>query len=476
MHMRYQLPPQGDQRILSGGRHKKEIKRRTKTGCLTCRKRRIKCDEGHPTCRNCQKSKRECLGYDPIFKQQPGPAQIQPAPNSAPHHSPAPIPAPPTSAPYAGQVPQGYAPAASTGYIPPVPTTGSGHPSHDNFNSSAIDPALAATDPALHGGQSNYNNQHSAMNPTLRGMGISSPYTAAPELAAMKAKPVRISDIFAVGNHPPPEVPQRVSPITADLDEEFEKVLNRDYLVGLDAILETQWFSTNGNVLRRIHSDKYLHEEAIHFLETIKFKTNESDMASICSQETRFIWHMLATCRQTSPATNGTNGTTPPIAEHEDVSLKEVRARLDILEALLTNQKLTSNPLRQISYGPDLGELKSKENAFWEELGNFVVYVDSEPISNGQVDYALQTMRNVLSSLEVRDCIYSLAIARHIGNRIPGFPNNLPAPVDQNPEGDLQKLDVAMNFIGYERRRGTHQVITRICDMALLSWTLSRSP
>ena len=41
--MRYQLPPQhGDQRILSGGRHKKEIKRRTKTGCLTCRKRRIK--------------------------------------------------------------------------------------------------------------------------------------------------------------------------------------------------------------------------------------------------------------------------------------------------------------------------------------------------------------------------------------------------------------------------------------------------
>jgi hypothetical protein len=41
--MRYQLPPHHDnQRVLSGGRHKKEIKRRTKTGCLTCRKRRIK--------------------------------------------------------------------------------------------------------------------------------------------------------------------------------------------------------------------------------------------------------------------------------------------------------------------------------------------------------------------------------------------------------------------------------------------------
>lgn len=41
---RYALPPQAhmDARLMSGGRSKKEVKRRTKTGCLTCRKRRIK--------------------------------------------------------------------------------------------------------------------------------------------------------------------------------------------------------------------------------------------------------------------------------------------------------------------------------------------------------------------------------------------------------------------------------------------------
>lgn len=42
--MRFPIPPQpalGAQQM-TGGRHKKEIKRRTKTGCLTCRKRRIK--------------------------------------------------------------------------------------------------------------------------------------------------------------------------------------------------------------------------------------------------------------------------------------------------------------------------------------------------------------------------------------------------------------------------------------------------
>ena len=44
--MRYSMPQHLDQRNMSGGRHKKEIKRRTKTGCLTCRKRRIKVSEG----------------------------------------------------------------------------------------------------------------------------------------------------------------------------------------------------------------------------------------------------------------------------------------------------------------------------------------------------------------------------------------------------------------------------------------------
>ncbi|KAI1618731.1 fungal-specific transcription factor domain-containing protein [Exophiala viscosa] len=51
---------------------KQAAKRRTKTGCLTCRKRRIKCGEEKPTCKNCVKSKRDCLGYvQPfVYKQQ----------------------------------------------------------------------------------------------------------------------------------------------------------------------------------------------------------------------------------------------------------------------------------------------------------------------------------------------------------------------------------------------------------------------
>lgn len=33
---------------------------RTRTGCLTCRDRHLKCDEGSPSCQNCLKSNREC--------------------------------------------------------------------------------------------------------------------------------------------------------------------------------------------------------------------------------------------------------------------------------------------------------------------------------------------------------------------------------------------------------------------------------
>ncbi|EQL31199.1 hypothetical protein BDFG_06437 [Blastomyces dermatitidis ATCC 26199] len=50
-------------------------RRRTKTGCLTCRKRRIKCGEEKPTCNNCRKSKRDCEGYAQrvIFRNPVGP-------------------------------------------------------------------------------------------------------------------------------------------------------------------------------------------------------------------------------------------------------------------------------------------------------------------------------------------------------------------------------------------------------------------
>jgi hypothetical protein len=248
-----------------------------------------------------------------------------------------------------------------------------------------------------------------------------------------------------------------------------------DYCQGLDAILETDWYSRNNNALNRIMADKALHEEAIHFVEVVKFRSASADMAGIFSQEARLIWHMLGVCKHSPPPTNGTNGVVPK-TENED-SLTEVRARFDILEALLTNQTLPSNPLHVISYSQDIEHDKRVQLDFWNALGNFVHYADNDAPSPSPVDFALSTMRTVLNARETRDALYSIAIVRHLGNRIGGFPNSVPPPPQHSdPESELNKLHVAMGFISYECRAGSQQVTARICDMAMLSWTVSRAP
>ncbi|KAF2469656.1 uncharacterized protein BDR25DRAFT_46870 [Lindgomyces ingoldianus] len=68
-------PPTGASNVTPNGTSSNsatnpKMRKRTKTGCLTCRKRRIKCGEERPTCANCIKSKRQCEGYNQrvIFK------------------------------------------------------------------------------------------------------------------------------------------------------------------------------------------------------------------------------------------------------------------------------------------------------------------------------------------------------------------------------------------------------------------------
>src|SRR6201996_2469990 len=67
-----------------------KLRKRTKTGCLTCRKRRIKCGEERPICSNCIKSKRHCEGYNQrvIFKAPIGEWPNHPSTvNTLPYHS-----------------------------------------------------------------------------------------------------------------------------------------------------------------------------------------------------------------------------------------------------------------------------------------------------------------------------------------------------------------------------------------------------
>jgi hypothetical protein len=83
--------PDANEGPSGSGNSNPKLRKRTKTGCLTCRKRRIKCGEERPTCNNCIKSKRHCEGYNQrvIFKPPIGdwPGLQQGAAGTLPYHN-----------------------------------------------------------------------------------------------------------------------------------------------------------------------------------------------------------------------------------------------------------------------------------------------------------------------------------------------------------------------------------------------------
>ena len=77
------------------------------------------------------------MGYDPVFRTQPAPSAIQPAPNPPPSL----IVAPQNPSPYPS-APAGYVPAGSQPYPPPLPAETTA-PTLEQFDyGPAIDPAL----------------------------------------------------------------------------------------------------------------------------------------------------------------------------------------------------------------------------------------------------------------------------------------------------------------------------------------------
>ncbi|KAF5582963.1 transcriptional regulatory moc3 [Fusarium pseudoanthophilum] len=60
------------------GSRKKRYATKGKTGCITCRIRRVKCDEDKPSCHQCTSTGRKCDGYDLAALDQSGSVQRQP--------------------------------------------------------------------------------------------------------------------------------------------------------------------------------------------------------------------------------------------------------------------------------------------------------------------------------------------------------------------------------------------------------------
>ncbi|KAF2180508.1 hypothetical protein K469DRAFT_272356 [Zopfia rhizophila CBS 207.26] len=61
--------------------------RRTRSGCFTCRTRRVKCDETHPICERCRKGNRECVYPEPQANSKPSRSGAKSSQKSSPQES-----------------------------------------------------------------------------------------------------------------------------------------------------------------------------------------------------------------------------------------------------------------------------------------------------------------------------------------------------------------------------------------------------
>ncbi|KAF7543481.1 hypothetical protein G7Z17_g10704 [Cylindrodendrum hubeiense] len=472
---RYALPH--DPRLMGHRGPKKEIKRRTKTGCLTCRKRRIKCDETHPTCNNCKKSKRECLGYDPIFRQQPGSqsaSNIQPAPLSQPTTPSIPSSVPsaipcsvPSSLPsnpaltvrstnsYGSQpsmLPSSYAAAhASTASPNPSITslsydqtlsTGTLTPvkSETGYEySTAIDPALQT-----------FQSASSSIQDNSRLL----------DHRVSTAKKMKIDEIIdLLGPGPPPQQTSH----TEEMFNEITKVYHEMYAPGLSSFFETNWyyFAENGNM--SFPRDVRLVELMASFLRILEaVRANDhAQMAYSGILETRIVWELSRVSYQTMDMSPSV-GVLP-----REGDANEAKNRVRVVEALLCGDFLSMNPLSPPAQDPD--PHRTRQFDFWYNLAEFVRTQDNSntPEAAKAREDVLSRMRHLLDGRENRDVLYSIAVVRELApNFEPGYGNTLPQHLDETDPKN--RLAVASKFILDESQvtGGTTNVVRRFSDIA----------
>ncbi|KAI7353076.1 hypothetical protein KC354_g11706, partial [Hortaea werneckii] len=330
------------------------------------------CDEGQPTCKNCTKSKRDCLGYDPVFRQQTGHPTLAAKPDAA------------TSQPRASPSPQSM-------------------------------------------------------------------------------KPVSMDDLFAL-NGVPPQFDRRERPMSLSEDQQREiaDFYMFHYAPGLDRMLETDWYTKHG--LGYLKATPAIHDFTLQCTEQFRSRADEPHIDNqLRSLEARLVWQLASLPRA--------NLTANP----------DLCTRVDTLENLLTGQFLDSTRV-PISPKPGIDAQKYNEQLFWHTLGRFVstrddrppgATADNNPDALKSITDSLAAMRGILGMLESRDVLYSIAIGRHVGGRMPDFHPARPLIATTNdPADEVNKLKVAQAFVEAEGQKGTTQVIQRVCGMALRGWVL----
>ncbi|KAI4592263.1 hypothetical protein KJ359_011322 [Pestalotiopsis sp. 9143b] len=499
MASRYALPP-NDPRFLGNPRNKK---------------RRIKCDEQHPVCKNCQKSKRECLGYDPIFKQQTSiqpasasnniTASSHPTPSaSVPSNGPALLP--PTSSTSSVPAPGGSGAYSSLPSVLPS-SYNSGASSSSNTPGHAYEPSQSAPpqsiksehfeygpaiDPALDSVGAPPSTSTSRLSVksvtplpqtspnstlSLRGGGpvsASSPsrqsvyplHQWTPAYSDYSAKKMRVDELVGLGRSLPPE--PKSMPDQAKMDE-IRGLYYEIYAPGLEKFFETTWYTLESTSVQLITGPEPVVKRIAELLSLVgkADQHDETAMANSAHVEFRTVWDLACLPLGTNPRIN------PPSIIPPDDDSAEARNRVLVIDALLSGTILIENPLVR---PPPTGDLRRvRELDFWYHLGEFCRV---EPLGHppnavivSQRDQILNRIRTLLDGRENRDVLYSVAIMRALSSELPpDFEGTLPSHLDENDP--KSKLAVARKFIQDESKvtGGTTNIVRRFSELAALAF------
>jgi len=270
---------------------------------------------------------------------------------------------------------------------------------------------------------------------------------------------MKVDELIALGASPP--VPSAASRSRETLDE-LTKIYHEVYMPGLAAFFETAWYNfkaqQGGQAPASLLQKPAVVDLFASFLASLaSIKSPDSpEMAAVSFLETRLVWALACLALDTPPATN------PPSAELIAANdATEARNRLEVFQALLSGERLTSNPCYP---APGKGDgHRIRELEFWWWLAEYLT-MDDAP---GQRDHALTRMRNLLDGRENRDVLYSLTILRELSPRFPpGFELTLPQHHDE--ADPRSKLAVAARFIRSEAHTtgGTTNVVRRFAELA----------
>ncbi|KAJ2982599.1 hypothetical protein NUW58_g6408 [Xylaria curta] len=504
MSQRYALPPGGPGAVLTAGRHKK-------------------CDELHPTCKNCQKSKRECLGYDPIFKnQQQSPQQSHQSQQAQqPHHASSNIhsaqnSATPTSTSSASSIPHSAPSASASAPLTPsttasYATVGSGISSVVAAPAPSYSPGLAsagnsAVSNIKSEGHSYHPLDHSLDSilttpststshfpaatsviphlvdyrtkgpPHLRGGGPAfvslhptsshtpqSPYMErTPAYSGIPVRKMKVQELVAIGNTIPPSVD---GPPSHETLLEVQDLYEQVYAPGLEKFFETEWYSKSYGS-DALASSSRVQEVLAAFLRSLAAtSTNDvAGMAYSANLEFRVVWELATLVYSTEYKVNTGHG----LPATDDGG--EATNRVAVFDTLLSGEFLDHNPLQPPLENPDNAVYhRNRELRFWHSLAEFLLIRDQPNVdTTSRRDHILAQLRELLDGRENRDVLYSLTVIRALTHKFPpDFESTLPPHLDESDP--KSKLAVARKFIQDEARvtGGTTNVVRRFSELGV---------